>query len=32
MGRKILVLWLLGGVFFGYGSALFELVHEGKGH
>lgn len=31
MGRRLLMLWLLGGVFFGYGSALVELVH-GSAH
>jgi hypothetical protein len=29
MARKLLILWLLGGVFVGYGSALLELAHGG---
>jgi hypothetical protein len=32
MARKLVMLWLLGGVFVGYGSALFEVVHGGGGH
>lgn len=32
MARKLLILWLLGGVVVGYGSALVELVHGGAPH
>ena len=29
--RKLVVLLLASGVFFGYGSAIFSVVHDGGG-